>query len=559
MGYIAKSMTADSEIFCYGKIKIEGGFRLINPVCGPRGKFEGIKPVYPLKGIIKQGVFLPIIKEALEGYEKESVIPDSALKNKKLPTLTEAIQAVHFPQTLLNINRYRERAELEELVKRISAYKLIRETEKRAKSYNAPASAAEKAVAALPFPLTPSQREAVDLIIGVLKSEKPLNAMLVGDVGSGKTAVAAIAAYFAAASGRQAALMAPTEILAGQHFQTFNKFFAPLGIKIALLTAGAPDKKEAARRAVSGEADIMIGTHAVISKKLVFKDLALVIVDEQHRFGVAQRTAITDKGTGADILTLSATPIPRSLRLAIFGDVDIINIERRHDPSNIAISVVSGEKREKMLSYIAEACKRGSQAYLVAPRIFDGEGIEENAAETLFKSLKNKLSGIKAGLLHGQMKAAEKDRILRDFSENKLSILVSTSVIEVGIDVPNANIMAVFSAEKFGLATLHQLRGRIGRSGQKAYFFLATDKGEEPRLRALIEERDGIKIAEKDYETRGAGDWLGEEQSGFSGFNPTVSLMRIAKTISSEIDAREHLEELKKYAERLKLGRVSLN
>ncbi|MDD3946505.1 MAG: DEAD/DEAH box helicase [Clostridia bacterium] len=418
----------------------------------------------------------------------------------------------------------------------------------------------------LPFALTPSQKEAVNAIIDTLKSDKPLNTMLAGDVGSGKTVVALLAAYYAVKCGYQAAVMAPTEILAVQHYNNFIKILAPLGIKTVLLCGSAlAAQKKAVRSALAnGEADIAIGTQALFSKGAVFCRLGLAVIDEQHRFGVAQRTALIDKGHAVDTLTLSATPIPRSLRLTMFGDIDIKYIERRHAANNIVTAVVPKEKREAMLEYIVKECERGARAFLVAPRIEEDGESDLEAAEELFSGLQKKYGKrVVIGLIHGKRKPAEKLEAIRQFSQGTIKILVSTTVVEVGVDVPNASIMAVFGAERFGLATLHQLRGRIGRDGNKAYCFLYTEKNpvEQARLEIMTKEHDGLAVAERDYKLRGAGDFLGESQSGrgFAGIRLPIRLVNLAARLADEIDTDKHRDLLQSYIERYALERVTLS
>ena len=381
--------------------------------------------------------------------------------------------------------------------------------------------------------------------------------------GSGKTIVALLTAYYAVKCGYQVALMAPTEILATQHFRTFSKILLPFGVKVALLTAGLPakEKREIASAVAAGETDILIGTHALISGSVNFKNLSLAIIDEQHRFGVAERTALIAKSGSEDTLTLSATPIPRSLRLTVFGDVEVLNIERRY-VGNVTTEVVVKAGKKAMLNAIAEECLRGRQAYVVAPRIRDIEGIESSSADRLYKELSKLYAGkLTVGLLHGKMKAAEKQAVLDGFYSGKISVIVSTTVIEVGIDVPNATIMAVFDADRFGLAALHQLRGRIGRNGDKGYCYLYTEKDadEQIRLKVMTEETDGLEIAERDLQIRGAGEWLGEEQSGKGGAMLPVRMMIRAKELADKVDPEVHKEELTAYALAKQLYKISLS
>lgn len=565
--YAAKIFTENKIVRCFGKLRLQKGAELINPayeVCEGESKFTGIKPIYPTRGHVPQATFISIAGDALSDYRADSFIPDDYCIRQGLLSLTEAYRAAHKPQAMSDIHSSRERIILDNLVKRICAFRLIREFGKRTEIYEEDISILNEFIKSFPYSLTPSQDKAVKEIVSVLRSDKPLNAMLVGDVGSGKTAVAVIAAYFAVKCGKQVAVMAPTEILALQHFKTFSSLLTSFGVKTALLTGSmtTAEKNAVKRAVVSGEVDIIIGTHAVISKGVKFKNLAFAVIDEQHRFGVAQRTALIDKGESVDVLTLSATPIPRSLRLTMFGDIDVINIERRFESDNIITALVPKIKRAEMLSYVVGECEKGKQAYIVCPRIVDDEGIDSGSVEAIYKELVKKYGKtVEFALLHGKLSAADKAKILSDFAENKVQILVSTTVIEVGIDVPNASLMIVFGAERFGLATLHQLRGRIGRNGARAYCFLYSEKDEENvRLTTLVKERDGLAIAEEDYEIRGAGEWLGESQSGGGDFfRPTVKLIVTAKSIADGIDVSARKDELIEYATRLSLSKVTLN
>lgn len=561
--YVAKTVTLGARLRCYGKIKKEGNsVEFINPVVeyagADGGELRGIKPIYALKGVIPQSTFASMARDCISSFRPESVLPhiDGVMD------LSEAVVCAHMPGSMAEADAGADRIAIETLVRDISSFKLIRKQSVRAMIYEDVCERVDALEASLPYTLTPSQKSAVSKIYSTMLGDHPLNAMLVGDVGSGKTVVALLAAGFAAFNGYQTAIMAPTEILAVQHYNNFVKALSPFGIKVALLTGGlsATDKKRIKSAIASGDVDIVVGTHAVISKGADFARLSLAIIDEQHRFGVAQRTSLTDKGHAVDTLTLSATPIPRSLRLTVFGDIDVLNIERRHSASNIKTAVVTPIKRKEMLDYIVEACENGKQAYVVAPKVYDVEGLECTAVEKIYKELVTKYgSRVRIGLLHGKQKAVDKQRTLTDFSEGRLDILVSTTVIEVGIDVPNASMMVIFDADRFGLATLHQLRGRIGRNGAEAYCFLYTTKSGDDvsRLSALTQESDGLKIAERDLELRGAGDWLGEVQSGRSG-RIDLRIMAKARELADYVDLDKHYAELVAYALARKYYNISL-
>ena len=532
--YVASVVCAGAKVRVYGKLRKEGRtFELINPAYEKadalgEGELRGIKPVYATRGVIPQKTFSAMVADVIaKGFDARGL----ADGEKGLMNLGEAFVKAHFPASLSEAKEARERIELEKLLKDILAYRTVRRESRRAIYYEAHPAVIDKVTDALPYRLTQSQKAAVNDILERMQSDN---------------------------------VMAPTEILAVQHYRTFEKFLAPLGVKIVLLTGGcgAAEKRVARSAVSSGYADIVIGTHAVISKGVDFRSLSLVVIDEQHRFGVAQRTALVDKGGAVDTLTLSATPIPRSLRLTVFGDVDVMSIDRRYSADNVSTAVVTPAKRKGMTDYIVEECLKGKQAYVVAPKIFDAEGIEGFAAEKLYKELCSQYGDkVTIGLLHGRMKAQEKQKVLNGFAEGKVSVLVSTTVIEVGIDVPNASMMAIFDADRFGLSTLHQLRGRIGRDGSKAYCFLYTTKSGDDivRLETLVRERDGLEIAEKDLEMRGAGEWLGEEQSGKGGASLSLALMRKAKDIADRTDVAPYKNELTAYALARGFVKISLN
>jgi ATP-dependent DNA helicase RecG len=561
--YASKNITVGAVIKCYGKIKIDGGYEIINGVyeTGESNKFSGIKPIYPTKGLIPQATFIGMVADAASDYREDSVITHETCAKFGLNNLTDALVKAHKPELLEDIYRAKERVFLEESVRRVCAFNLLNENIKRKNPYKIDLSEVEKLEKSLPYKLTASQKGAIEQVKGILQSGKFLNAMLSGDVGSGKTIVSLFSCFFAFLNGKQSALIAPTEILAHQHFKSFSKILSPLGVKVALVAGGLPEaEKKAVKKTIAeGLADIVIGTHAVISKSVSFKNLALAIIDEQHRFGVRQRTQLLQKGEGVDAMTLTATPIPRSLRLTMFGDIEVLTIDTRHQQSNIKTKIVGKDKRAEMLNYIVKECAAGKQAFLVVPKVVDDEGLDLQVAETLYKELNKKYkSEVNIGLVHGKLKSNEKERVMQEFADNNIQILVATTVIEVGIDVPNASLLVIFNAEFFGLASLHQLRGRIGRDGSDAYCFLYTEKTKDDeilRLKALEQEQNGLKLAEIDYEMRGAGEWLGESQSGKKGFTPSIKLVKLAACIAK---TTPYSEVFKEYAERLKMERVSI-
>ncbi|HIU99638.1 MAG TPA: ATP-dependent DNA helicase RecG [Candidatus Stercoripulliclostridium merdipullorum] len=558
--YVAKQLTVGARVRCYGKLRTEKGYELINPAYevsdGDKTQFRGIKAIYPTRGYLPQATFAAMIEDALQkGFLSDSMIPEVlCLKHGTMPW-KDAVIAAHRPQSTADIVPARNRVLLETIVTDILAYRLLKAHSKRDFVYPADRATRDRLIAALPFRLTQSQTEAVDGIRAILASERPLNAMLTGDVGSGKTAVALVIAGCVALAGRQVAVMAPTEILAKQHLKIFAESLTKAGVSTAFLSGSTPakEKKEILSRLSQGEIDVLIGTHAVLSKGVNFSDLGLMIVDEQHRFGVGQRTRLIEKGKEVDVLTLSATPIPRSLRLTMFGDIDIFGIERRHAADNIHTAIVSRAKKEEMIAYVADAARKGAKVFVVAPRITDDEAIEGSSVERIVPEW-SKISDLSVVALHGKMTPKQKDDAIERFRSGAASVLISTTVIEVGLDVPDASLMIIYDAERFGLASLHQLRGRIGRNGSEAYCFLYTEKDnpeELIRLQTLVTERDGIAIAERDYELRGAGEWMGESQSGHGESGLTIALMKQAKSIADEIDVAALQERLEPYARKL--------
>lgn len=540
--YAIKMLQIGETYTFYGKIKFNNYcYEMNNPSFEKKtehSKFCGLQPIYQTKATIPQRTYWALIKEALALYSYTTVINRHLEEKHSIMPIKDAYHALHIPQNT-DFVKAKERIALEKIVRRLGAYTLAKNSEECANIYQK--VDISTLIDSLDFTLSPSQVSAVEGIIGTLVSDKKLNAILCGDVGSGKTIVAIIACYFVIKNGYQAAFMAPTEILAKQHYDKINAIFSTHGIKTALLTGStAPKERELLIDKVQrGEMDILVGTHSLINEGVKFNNLAMAVVDEQHRYGVAQRTKLIDKAN-CDVLTLSATPIPRSMQLIAYGAVQFINIEKRF-LGNVATRIVREEKRQAMWEYVVSYCLSGGQAFVVAPKIFDAEGVESESVLALYEEIANYAADIKVGLLHGKLKSQTKQKLITDFSAKKISILVSTTVIEVGIDVPDAGIMVIMDAEKFGLATLHQLRGRIGRKGQKAYCFLYTDKSDSQNLAVMTTCNDGFLLAEADFDKRGSGELLGLEQSGSSSLHClSLKLIKKAKKIADEINFEQY-------------------
>ena len=533
----------------YGRVRNEFGQRtLVNPTYEPLDKNEhlkGIVPVYRLKGKLTQKVVRRAVQEALKKVNIDSLIPYPLQKKYALSSLARAFFEIHNPSSEGAKDAAAERIALEEYFILISAFKMIKggKEDIRTNKYSVSAKEVKEFSTRFGFTFTDGQKQAVNEIFENLYSPTKMNRLLQGDVGSGKTAVALCGIFMAVQSGYTAAYLSPTEVLAEQNYKLLQKYFPDY--KVGYLAGGmtAKEKRELKAQLKAGEIDILCGTHAILQGDVEIPSLSFVVCDEQHRFGVAQRNALSEKGENADVLVMSATPIPRTLSLIFYGDLDITTIaDKPKARQEISTSIIPESKYEDMLFYVEREVRAGKQAYFVCSKIEDDEDGELISVKELHEQLSAALPTVRFGLLHGKMKEREKAEVMTAFKNRELDCLVSTTVIEVGVDVPNATIMIIYNAERFGLSQLHQLRGRVGRGSEKSYCFLlmgAETESAKERLLTLKGNTDGFKIAEKDLQMRGSGDFFGTRQSGkmltdIKNLRYSTEAIFLAKRLSDE-------------------------
>ncbi|MBR6444642.1 MAG: ATP-dependent DNA helicase RecG [Firmicutes bacterium] len=556
--FIAKSIRKGEVYDFYGPVRITNGKKqMVHPEFSESGKedMEGIVPVYPLTaGISQRDIrkWQRLLKSEITDEDMaEEVIPGKLLEENNICGINYALSNIHFPGNGQKLKEARYRLIYEELL--VMQTGLMQARSRNLAETNEcktdPETDIWEYTEVFPYELTNAQKRVIAEIDKDMMSERTMNRLVQGDVGSGKTAVAEAALYKTVKSGYQGAMMAPTEILARQHYRGLSENLGSFGIRVGLLTGSmkASEKKQMLSDIAAGEIDVVVGTHAIIQPEVVFEKLALVITDEQHRFGVNQREAFRNKGSMPHVLVMTATPIPRTLAVVIYGDLDVSVIDEM-PPGRPEIQTIpcDDKRRDRMYDFVRDQIKAGRQAYVVAPLISESEELDALSAEELYDDLKTRFKGFSVELIHGEMKPAEKDAVMERFYAGNIDVLVSTVVIEVGIDVPNATVMVIEDSERFGLAQLHQLRGRIGRGKEKSYCILlnrGSSKIAEERTRIMKESRDGFYIAEEDLKLRGPGELFGLKQHGIPDLHMADLIKHIGVLDKVRDDARGLLEE----------------
>ncbi|EHO77577.1 ATP-dependent DNA helicase RecG [Fusobacterium animalis F0419] len=548
MPYIKKSLKIGEEYLFIGQTKKSAVFQLINPeyklFSGQQKVSENeILPIYSSNKNITQNSLRKLVEKFLVNFLNyfEENIPKKLIKEYKIMERKSAIKNIHYPVSMKEIEEAKRRFAIEELlILELGILKnrfIIENSNSKNYEVEGKKEKVKEFLSQLTFNLTNAQKKVIKEIYDEISNGKIVNRLIQGDVGSGKTVVAMVMLIYMAENGYQGALMAPTEILANQHYLGIKERLEKIGLKVELLTSSIKGKKknEILEGIANGDIDIVIGTHSLIEDNVVFKKLGLIVIDEQHRFGVNQRNKLREKGFLGNLLVMSATPIPRSLALSIYGDLDLSIIDEL-PPGRTPIKtkwIANDEDLEKMYDFIYKKVNAGNQAYFVAPLIETSDKMALKSVDKVSEEIERKFSNKKIGIIHGKMKAKEKDEVMLKFKNKEYDILIATTVIEVGIDVPASTIMTIYNAERFGLSALHQLRGRVGRGSKQSYCFLISNsitENSKQRLSIMEETEDGFRIAEEDLKLRNSGEIFGLRQSGFSDLK-FIDIIYDVKTI----------------------------
>lgn len=561
--YLAQKLKPDMKLLIMGKVKQgKTGIAVGEVNCQPLDEDRqeqalGIMPVYSLTGGLTQKILRSTVRKVLDLAKEQGIpesLPEMVRKEQLLPDRLEALENIHFPKSWQLLSKAKERFIFEELYVLQCGLLYYRRNQYEAKEgikHGKDGELLSKVISKLPFKLTPAQQAAWQDISLDMQDKKPMHRILQGDVGSGKTVVSALALAKAAENGYQGCLMAPTEILAVQHYETLKQYLEPFGIKVGLLTGGmrAKARRELLELLELGMIQVLIGTHALLQEDVRFKQLSIAITDEQHRFGVEQRAALTNKSSLApDVLVMTATPIPRTLALTVYGDLDV-SIMKGRPPGRKPIQTLcyGQQKRPAIFDGLVRQINEGRQAYVVCSLIVDSEQMAAHSAEAVYEELKsNWLKNIPSALLHGKLRPAEKDVIMNAFAAGDIKVLVSTTVIEVGVNVPNATLMIIENAERFGLAQLHQLRGRVGRGDKQSFCVLIAGQDNPEtmeRLQVLRDSEDGFYLAERDLQLRGAGQLFGLKQHGLPDLHIADILRDTEIIVKARRLAQRQLEE----------------
>jgi ATP-dependent DNA helicase RecG len=552
--YITSKLALGKQYIFYGKAKKTSRMQMINPTIIQLEDMDKecvLVPVYPTVAGLTQAVIRQTIRQALDMLKDiEDPLPESVLRKYRLADFGESIRHVHYPKDMESLEKARRRCVFQELLEFQLALLSMRKQDNEAAGimFNK-STLTDSFIKSLPFELTDAQHRVFNEIYTDMTLPKTMNRLVQGDVGSGKTVVAVLAMLVAAESGYQSAMMAPTEILAQQHFNTVSRLLEGFPFRVALLTGSttAKNAKEILSGLANGDIHIIIGTHALIEERVQYHNLGLVITDEQHRFGVKQRALLSRKGNNPDMLVMTATPIPRTLAMILYGDLDISIIDEM-PPGRIKVKtyVVTEDYRERIDRFILKEVGEGRQVYIICPLVEDSEMIDAYSAVKTAEEAAAKFKDCRVGIIHGKMKPAEKEEVMKSFAEGSIDILVSTTVVEVGVDVPNASLMVVENAERFGLAQLHQLRGRVGRGKNQSYCILFNQGSSEvskERLEIMTKSTDGFYISEQDLKLRGPGEFFGTRQHGL----PELKIANLYTDMNILKEAQECSERIYRY------------